>query len=232
MTAPKLWSRRFLDARMILKRTMAATNEEPPSMGGRNSSPEAQQKEIPASVASYILTWGKATGAVLVRFGGLEKEIDRKELASAVEAMKATLNDCNLLLNLLCSLSEVKREDTSPTTRRELPELTNEQKPATSAEERERYKLVFLACRDRIRRALVAASMLGADGSKNITVKAMKDFLRLRSQPTSGKKHELAKRIFDLPELEEVPVEGPLAAAYNIEGDDDLDAGGDDESVE
>ncbi len=167
-----------------------------------------------------------------MRFGGLEKEIDRKELASAVEAMKATLNDCNLLLNLLCSLSEVKREDTSPTTRRELPELTNEQKPATSAEERERYKLVFLACRDRIRRALVAASMLGADGSENITVKAMKDFLCLRSQPTSGKKHELAKRIFDLPELEEVPVEGPLAAAYNIEGDDDLDAGGDDESVE
>ena len=29
-----------------------------------------------------------------------------------------------------------------------------------------------------------------------------------------------------------MPVEGPLAAAYNIEGDDDLDAGGDDESVE
>jgi hypothetical protein len=110
--------------------------------------------------------------------------------------------------------------------------LANEQKPATSAEERERYKLVFLACRDRIRRALVAASMLGADGSENITVKTMKDFLRLRSQPTTGKKHELAKRIFDLPELEEVPVEGPLAAAYNIEGDDDLDAGGDDESVE
>ncbi len=192
MTAPKLRSRRFLDARRILKRTMAATNEEPPSMGGRKSSPKAQQKEVPASVASYILTWGKATGAVLVRFGGLEKEIDRKELASAVEAMKATLNDCNLLLNLSCSLSEVKREDTSPTTRRELPELTNEQKPATSAEERERYKLVFLACRDRIRRALITASMLGADGSKIITVKAMKDFLCLRSQPTSGKKHELA----------------------------------------
>ena len=29
---------------------------------------------------------------------------------------------------------------------------------------------------------------------------------------------------------EDVPVQGPLAATYNIEGDDDLDAGGDDES--
>jgi hypothetical protein len=55
-------------------------------------------------------------------------------------------------------------------------------------------------------------------------------FFRLRSQPTSGKKHELAKQIFDLSELEEVPVQGPLAAAYNIEEDDNLDAGGDDES--
>jgi hypothetical protein len=88
MTAPKLWSYRFLDARMILKRTMVkkaaittATIEVPPSMGGRKASPKAtskswhggaQQKQIP-SVASYILTWGKATGAVLVRFGRLEK---------------------------------------------------------------------------------------------------------------------------------------------------------------
>jgi hypothetical protein len=58
--------------------------------------------------------------------------------------------------------------------------------------------------------------MLGADGSAKITVKIMKDFLRLRSQPASGKKHELAKRIFDLPALEEVPVQGPLAAAYRL----------------
>jgi hypothetical protein len=58
----------------------------------------------------------------------------------------------------------------------------------------------------------------------------MKDFICLRSQPTSGKKHELAKQIFHIAALEEVPVQGPLAAAYNIEGDDNLDAGGDDES--
>jgi hypothetical protein len=77
---------------------------------------------------------------------------------------------------------------------------------------------------------MIAASMLGADGSAKITVKIMKDFLCLLSQLTSGKKHELAKRIFDLPALEEVPVQGPLAAVYNIEGDDNLDAGGDDES--
>jgi hypothetical protein len=52
----------------------------------------------------------------------------------------------------------------------------------------------------------------------------------LLSQPASGKRHKLAKRIFDLSELEEVPVQGPLAADYNIGGDDDLDAGGGDES--
>jgi hypothetical protein len=116
---------------------MAATIEVPPSMGGTNSSSEAQQKQIP-SVASYILTWGKATGAVLVRFGRLEKEIDAKELSHAVEAMKVTLNDCNLLCNLLWSLSEVKREDMSPTTRQELPgnpllleDILNNKRPGT-----------------------------------------------------------------------------------------------------
>jgi hypothetical protein len=42
-----------------------------------------------------------------VRFGGLENEIDHKELlALAVEVMKAALNDCNL--------HEVKREALSP----------------------------------------------------------------------------------------------------------------------
>jgi hypothetical protein len=51
---------------------------------------------------SYILSWGKATGAGMGRFGSLKKEIDRKVLAHAVETMKATLNDCNL--------GEVKRE--------------------------------------------------------------------------------------------------------------------------
>jgi hypothetical protein len=72
--------------------------------------------------------------------------------------------------------------------------------------------------------------MLG-DGSSKITVKIMKDFLRLHSQLTSGRKHELAKRIVTFAELgREMPVQGPLAATYNIEGDDDLDAGGDDES--
>jgi hypothetical protein len=34
--------------------------------------------------------------------------------------------------------------------------------------------------------------MLG-DGSTKITVKIMKDYLLLGSQPTSGRKHELAK---------------------------------------
>jgi hypothetical protein len=113
--------------------------------------------------------------------------------------------------------------------------LANEQKPVTSREEKERFKLVFLQCSERLHRLLDSANMLG-DGSTKITVKIMKDFLRLRSQPTFGRKHELAKRIVELSELAagtlEVPVQGPLAAAYNIEGDDDLDAGGDDESVE
>jgi hypothetical protein len=68
-------------------------------------SPGAPQKQIPS--ISYILSWGEATGAVLVRFGGLENEIDHtKELALAVEVMKAALNDCNL--------HEVKREALSP----------------------------------------------------------------------------------------------------------------------
>jgi hypothetical protein len=72
--------------------------------------------------------------------------------------------------------------------------------------------------------------MLG-DGSMKITVKILKDYLRLRSQPTSGKKHELAKRIVRFSELgTAIPVQGPLAATYNIEGDDDLNVGGDDES--
>jgi hypothetical protein len=112
--------------------------------------------------------------------------------------------------------------------------LVNEQKPATSPEERERLKLVFLQCSKRLQRVLDRANMLG-DGSAKITIKILKDFLCLRSQPTSGKKHELAKRIVDFSELgctEEVPVllQGPLAATYNIEGGDDLDPGGDDES--
>jgi hypothetical protein len=47
----------------------------------------------------------------------------------------------------------------------------------------------------------------------------MKDFLRLHSQLTSGRKHELAKRIVAFAELgREMPVQGPLAATYNIEG--------------
>jgi hypothetical protein len=86
---------------MLLKMT---TN----SLPGDTSkpSPGAQQKQIPS--ISYILSWGKAAGAVLVRFGGLENEIDHKELALAVEVMKAALNDCNL--------HEVKRESLSPPT--------------------------------------------------------------------------------------------------------------------
>jgi hypothetical protein len=111
--------------------------------------------------------------------------------------------------------------------------LANEQRPVASPEEKEHFKLVFLQCSERLQRLLDSAGMLG-DGSTKITVKIMKDFLRLRSQPTSGRKHELAKRIVELSELaagtEEV--QGPLASTYNIEGDDDLDAGGDDESVE
>ena len=59
--------------------------------------------------------------------------------------------------------------------------------------------------------------MLG-DGSAKITVKKMKDYLRLRSQAASGRKHELAQRIIgDLSELGTVvPAQGPLAAAYCI----------------
>jgi hypothetical protein len=71
--------------------------------------------------------------------------------------------------------------------------------------------------------------MLG-DGSIKITVKIMKEFLCLRSQPTSGRKHKLAKRIVEFSKLvgtEDVLVQGPLAAIYNIEGDDDLDGDGD-----
>ncbi len=113
--------------------------------------------------------------------------------------------------------------------------LANEQKPATSPEEKESFKLVFLQCSEHLQRLLDSANMLG-DGSTKITVKIMKDFLCLRSQPTFGRKHKLAKRIVELSELaagtQEVPVQGPLAATYNIEGDDDLDAGGDNESVE
>ena len=59
----------------------------------------------------------------------------------------------------------------------------------------------------------------------------MKQFLRLHSQLTAGKKHELAKRIVDFSELgREFPDVGPLVGAYEIEGDDDLDGGGDDDS--
>ena len=47
-----------------------------------------------------------------MRSGGLETEIDQKELAFAVEGMKAMLKDCNLW--------EVKREDNmSPSTRQQ-----------------------------------------------------------------------------------------------------------------
>jgi hypothetical protein len=114
--------------------------------------------------------------------------------------------------------------------------LANEQKPVTSPEEKEHFKLVFLQCSGHLQRLLGSAGMLG-DGSTKITVKIMKDFLCLRSQPTSGRRHELTKRIVEFSELvadtQEVPVQqGPLALTYNIEGDDDLDAGGDDESVE
>jgi hypothetical protein len=64
-----------------------------------------------------------------------------------------------------------------------------------------------------------------------ITVKIMKDHLCLHSQPTTGRKHEFAKQIVEFSELgTEMPVHGPLAATYNIEGGDDLDAGGDNES--
>jgi hypothetical protein len=109
--------------------------------------------------------------------------------------------------------------------------LQNEKKPAISTEDKETFKLIYLQFTERLKIVLAGANMLGEDGSAKITVKIMKDFLRLHSQITSGRKHELAKRIVDLHELGiERPMQGPLAATYNIEGDDDLDAGGDDDS--
>jgi hypothetical protein len=109
--------------------------------------------------------------------------------------------------------------------------LVNEQNTSTSPEEKEAFKVFFLLLYEHLQRVLDGANILG-DGSSKITVKIMKDFLCLHSQlSTSGRKHELAKRIVAFSELgREMPVQGPLAATYNIEGDNDLDAGGDDES--
>jgi hypothetical protein len=75
--------------------------------------------------------------------------------------------------------------------------------------------------------------MLCGEGSK-IAVAIMKDCLRLHSQiTTSGRKHERAcktNRRTSGAWQRERPTQGALAAAHNIEGDNDLDAGGDDKS--
>jgi hypothetical protein len=71
--------------------------------------------------------------------------------------------------------------------------LANEQKPATSPEERESFKLVFLQCSEHLQRVLDSATMLGQDGSTKSTIKIMKDYLCLHSQPTAGRKHKFAK---------------------------------------
>jgi hypothetical protein len=122
ITAPKLQLFRFQDARIRLKQAMAKKYIAPTAHLGKQKMTEvphskeasklplegtskksldtskllhgAQLKEIPCIL--YILSWGKTTGAVLARVGRLKEEIDRKELAHAVEAMKATLNDRNL----------------------------------------------------------------------------------------------------------------------------------------
>ena len=81
--------------------------------------------------------------------------------------------------------------------------LANEQRTATTAEERQSFLLIFVLLTGRLQTILAGANMLGADGSKKITVKIMQDYLRLRSQPTSGRKHELAKRIIDSPRMKQ-----------------------------
>jgi hypothetical protein len=65
------------------KQKKTAAFRMPPSKGG---------SKLPLAV------WGptKTNSKVLVIFAGLEKGIDRKELAHAVEAMKASLNNCSL----------------------------------------------------------------------------------------------------------------------------------------
>jgi hypothetical protein len=79
--------------------------------------------------------------------------------------------------------------------------LANEQKPVASAEEKESFKLVFLQCSEHLQRVLDSANMLG-DGSTKITIMIMKDYLGLRSQPTSGRKHKRTKRIVEFSELQ------------------------------
>jgi hypothetical protein len=74
---------------------------------------------------------------------------------------------------------------------------------------------------------LMPACLVKMD-QQRITVKTLKGF---RSQTRSGRKHELAKRVVELQEPgAKRPMQGPFPAACDIEGDDDLDPGGNDES--
>ena len=73
--------------------------------------------------------------------------------------------------------------------------LENEQKLTISPEVKETFKLIFLQFNECLKIILASANMLRGGGLAKITVKIMKDFLRLHSQTTSGRKHMLAKRI-------------------------------------
>jgi hypothetical protein len=77
--APKLRSTRFQDARMTLKKTIdkkAADVEVPTSKGGSKKLPSEDTTSKLQNDASYILSWEKTTGAVLLRIGGATEDKD------------------------------------------------------------------------------------------------------------------------------------------------------------